>query len=264
MNASSVTQFSGFFADVIFVGCLAACLLYGAWAASGRKQLAGLGRLSLTLAFGGALALFVFSHQSAAALGPWSYLLFFVFLLLALFLLLEFLFQMSVLGLFVSVLGTAIAALHYMPLPATIPPTPPNSAVAYWWVLRDLALTTGAAVSALSLAAAWLLYFLRDRRSSPLVHPNDLRDVSALLAKGAVPCLFFGAFAAIGALTRTPAADWIDWGTTVGVVLWFGVSIAWWQEVERRRFSGRRMVALAALGLLALVAWGARVTGVLS
>lgn len=248
-------QLLGFLADLIFVGCLFASLLYGLWFATKRATLVGMARLSLVVSFGTVVTLFAVGMTHGQAM---SFPLFYLFVLLALFLLLEFLFQMSALGLLVSLVGVAIGALHYFPaihLPAV---APANQLVAYWWILRDLAVTTGAAVLTLGLGTGGLLYVYGDRRPSPLVHPNDLRDVAAILARGAVPCFFFGAAAAGVALFRMPHIRAVDvWAVALLAVL-FLASVVWWGQAEMRQYKSGRGLGILILTLLLLVAYAAR------
>lgn len=255
MGTNAVPQLAGFLADLIFVGCGFAALLYAVWLQVKKPSVARLGRLSLVVSFGAVVTLFALGATQGA---PVALPLFFLFVLMALFLLLEFLFQMSALGMLVSLVGLGVGALHYLPALAwpVIPAV--NPVVAYWWVLRDLAVTTGAAVLTLGLGTAGLLNAYGDRRPSPLVHPNDLRDVAALLARGAVPCFFFGVAAAVMALLRHPYPRLIDWGAAGLLALILAASVAWWVTAEGRRFRGARGWILLALNVILLVAYAAR------
>ena len=243
----------GFLADLRLVACAFAFVLYGLWAVSPRAGLVGLGRLSLVVAFGAT----VLSYASAlGAPHVLPYLDLFLFALLALFLMLEFLFQLSVLGVGVSLLAIAIAVGPYLPAgwAPTAPPAPPNALVAYWGVLRDLVATAGAAALALGLGAGALLRFVPDRRGGKLVHPNDLRDATALLARLAAPAFLLGAGAGVVALLRHPAPG-LHEGVHLGalVALVFG-SIAWLLQAEGRDWGRRAVVPLVCWNLLALAA----------
>ena len=260
MDSALSPQLAGFLADLIFVGCLFAALLYGLWFAFRRPRLVNMARLSLVMSFGGTVTLFALGQTQGAAL---SLPLFYLFVLMALFLILEFLFQMSVLGLMVSLAGLVVGAMHYFPqvaLPATKAASP---VVAYWWVLRDLAVTTGGAVLTLGLGTAALLYGYGSRRPSPLVHPNDLRDVAAILARGAVPCFFFGAIAGAVALSRQPFPGWVDWWSAAWGGLLVVTSGLWWAHAERRRYRNGEGLGLLVVNAVVLVVylvrglWGA-------
>jgi hypothetical protein len=253
-NAAS-PQLLGFLADLVFVGCLFASALYGLWFLTKRPSLVGMARLSLVVSFGAVVTLFAYGQVNSHAL---SFPLFYLFILQALFLILEFLFQMSALGLLVSLVGLAIGAMHYFPtiaLPAVHAPTP---LVAYWWVLRDLAVTTGAAVLTLGLGTGGLLYIYGDRRPSPLVHPNDLRDVAAVLARGAVPCFFFGVATAAVALYRMPGFRFVDFWAVALLGVLFLAAVVWWGQAEMRQYKTGRGLGILILTLLLLLAYGAR------
>lgn len=248
-------QLAGFLSDLLFVGCGFAALLYALWFVLKRKSLVGFGRLSLVVAFGALVTLFAIGATAGV---PVSFPLYYLFVLVALFVLLEFLFQMSALGLLVSLVGVGVGAIHYVPQLSAPVVRATGPVVAYWWLLRDLAVTTGAAVLTLGLGTAALLYVFKDRRPTPLVHPNDLRDVSALLARGAVPCFFFGAAAAAMALYNNPRPTFADaWATALLFVL-FVASGVWWATAEGRRYKGARGVGVLVLTLLLLVAYAAR------
>lgn len=254
MNAKSALQLAGFLGDILFVGCLAAMVLYGAWLATRSQGLAGLGRLSLVVAFGAGLVM--------AAIGQ-GYLqgmalpLLYLFLVIAVFLLLEFLFQMSVLGLWVSAIATLLASLRYLPLPPLPAHLPANAAVAYWWTLRDLAFTAGAAAMTLAVGATVLLNVWRDARPSELVHPNDLRDVARLLARATVPCFFFATFAAGVAMAKSPHPTLAaGFQMFCLAVLFGGGGVLWWQAANRR-FTRRPTVLAVLLIVVALLAYAA-------
>lgn len=248
-------QLAGFLSDLLFVGCGFAALLYALWFVLRRKSLVGLGRLSLVVAFGALVTLFAVGATQGV---PVSFPLFFLFVLVALFVLLEFLFQMSALGMLVSLVGVGVGAIHYLPQLA-LPHVRANSpVVAYWWLLRDLAVTTGAAVLTLGLGTAALLYLYQGRRPSPLVHPNDLRDVAAILARGAVPCFFFGAAAAAVALYHNPRPSFADWWATGLLFVLLVASGMWWATAEGRRYKGMRGLAVLVLTLLLLIAYAGR------
>ena len=154
--------------------------------------------------------------------------------------------------------GLAIGALHYMPSMVAPPLAPPTPLVAYWWVLRDLSATLGAAVLTLGLGTGGLLYIYGDRRPSPLVHPNDLRDVAAILARGAVPCFFFATVAAGVALWRTPSPRLVDaWAAAVLFVLMV-TSGLWWAQAERRQYKTGRGMGTLILTLILLAVYGWR------
>ncbi|HEY9723774.1 MAG TPA: hypothetical protein V6D47_17305 [Oscillatoriaceae cyanobacterium] len=255
MTASAGSQLVGFLADISFVGAVFGLLLYGCWMWLGRETLVGLGRLSLVIAFGAGVMRFALGHTAG-----FPFLDLYLFVLIGLFLLLEFLFQMSVLGLLVSAVASVLASLRYWPLPPMHRVLAPNAAIAYWWVLRDLAVTTGAAVMTLGIGSALLLYLHRDRRPSTQVHPNDLRDVASLLAKGAVPLFAFGAFCAGAALSLAPGVLAI-WGFACLVVLTL-VALAWLAFAGQRRYSGGRVLLLTVLNVLAIVAYAS--SGVLA
>lgn len=252
MTPSASSQLIGFLADISFVGAVFGVLLYGLWGWLGRETLVGLGRLSLVIAFGAGVMRFALAASQGHAMG-FPFLAFYLFVLIGVFLLLEFLFQMSVLGLLVSLVASVIASVRYWPVPPLHRLVPPNAAVAYWWVLRDLAVTTGAAVMTLGLGSALLLYFHRDRRPSAQVHPNDLRDVAALLAKVDLPLFAFGAFCAGAALYQAPG--WLaGWGFACLVVLTL-LALVWLAFAGQRRFTGKRVWLLTLLNVLVLVAY---------
>lgn len=251
--ASSGGVLVGFLADLRLVACGFAFVLYALWAASPRPGLVGLGRLSLVVAFGATVLAY------ASTLGPphtLPYLDLFLFALLALFLMLEFLFQLSVLGVGVSLLAIAIAAAPYLPagLAPVAPPAPPNALVAYWGVLRDLVATAGSACLALGLGAGALLRFVPDRRGGKLVHPNDLRDAGALLARLAAPAYLLATAAGVVALLRHPAPgvhDAVHMGALAALLLG---SLAWLVQAEGRDYGRRLVVPLVAWNLVALAA----------
>ncbi|MFN3431976.1 MAG: hypothetical protein ACK46X_18755, partial [Candidatus Sericytochromatia bacterium] len=99
MGTNALPQLAGFLADLIFVGCAFAALLYAVWLQLKRPSVARLGRLSLVVSFGAVVTLFALGATQGA---PVSLPLFFLFVLMALFLLLEFRFQMSASGMLVS------------------------------------------------------------------------------------------------------------------------------------------------------------------
>lgn len=243
----------GFLADLRLVACACALLLYGAWAAAPRPGLVGLGRLSLVVAFGATVLAY------ATALGAphqLPYLDLFLFALLAAFLMLEFLFHLSVLGVGVSLVAAAIAVGPYLPagLAPSAPPVPPNALVAYWGVLRDLVATIGAAALALGLGAGVLLRFVPDRRGGKLVHPNDLRDAAAMLARVAAPAFLLAVAAGVVALLRHPAPGPHEWLRIGALALLVPGSLAWLVQAEGRDWGRRLVVPLGLLNLLALAA----------
>jgi hypothetical protein len=256
MPASAVDpQLLGFLADLGFVGCMFASVLYGLWVLLKRPTLVSLARMSLVVSFGAVVTLFGVGMSHGA---PLSYASFYLFVLVSLFILLEFLFQMSSLGLLVSLVGLAIGALHYFPIPHAPALAAATPVVAYWWVLRDLAATVGAAVLTLGLGTAGLLYLYGDRRPSPLVHPNDLRDVAAILARGAFPCFFFATVAAVVAVVQTPSARLTDAWAPALLGLLLIVSGLWWSKAEQRQYKTGRGLGTLIVAVLLLAVYGAR------
>jgi hypothetical protein len=254
MTAKSALQLAAFLGDVLFVGCLGAMVLYGLWLSTRSKGLAGLGRLSLVVAFGAGLTMAAIGQGYVAGM---SLPLMYLFLLVAVYILLEFLFQMSVLGLWVSAIATGVASLRYLPLPPLPAVIPANAAVAYWWTLRDLAYTAGAAAMTLAIGAVVLLNVWRDARPSELVHPNDLRDVARLVARGTVPCFFFAVFASGMATSRNPHPTLLDGYQIICLLALFGGGLALWYYAANRRFTQRAMVLTVILNVLALAAYAA-------
>lgn len=243
----------GFLADLRLVACGFALVLYGAWAFSPRPGLVGLGRLSLVVAFGATVLAYA---TALAAPHQLPYLDLFLFALLALFLMLEFLFQLSILGVGVSALAAAIAIAPYLPAgwAPSAPPAPPNALVAYWGVLRDLIATGGAAALALGLGAGILLRFVPDRRGGKLVHPNDLRDATALLARLAAPAFALATAAGVVAWMRHPAPGWHEIvHLNALAILVFG-SLAWLVQAEGRDWGRRLVVPLVCVNVVALAA----------
>lgn len=243
----------GFLADLRLVACAFALLLYGAWAVSPRPGLVGLGRLSLVVAFGATVLAY------ATALRPphqLPYLDLFLFGLLAAFLMLEFLFQLSVLGVGVSLVAVAIAVGPYLPAgwAPTAPPMPPNALVAYWGVLRDLVATIGAAAMALGLGAGVLLRFVPDRRGGKLVHPNDLRDAAAMLARIAAPAFLLAVAAGAVASMRHPTPGPHEWVRMGALAVLVPGSVAWLVQAEGRDWGRKLVVPLVLLNLVALAA----------
>lgn len=252
MSANLALQLSGLLGDLMFVACGAGALLYGLWLVVQNKSLVNLGRLSLVLAFGAALFQLVLGQGYLQGL---SFPVFFIFLLMAIFLTLEFLFQMSVLGLLVSVVGALITSMRYWQLPPLTAIAPPNAQVAYWWVLRDMAFTVGAAVVVLTAGAVVLLAVFKDHRPGGPVHPNDLRDVSSLLARSAVPCFFFSLFAALVAAVHMPALLWADvWGLG-WLVLLLILAVALMLTAGDRRARTPRVVGLVTVLVAGLLAF---------
>jgi hypothetical protein len=254
-DSAAAPQLLGFLSDLGFVGCLFASVLYALWFALKRPALVNLARLSLVVSFGAVVALFAVGTSHGA---PLSYSTFYLFILLTLFILLEFLFQMSSLGVLVSLVGVALGALHYFPVVAPVVTAAPTPVVAYWWVLRDLAATVGAAVLTLGLGTAGLLYVYGDRRPSPLVHPNDLRDVAAILARGALPCFCFAAAAAIVAVFRMPAPRLVDGWAPALLSLLLVVSGLWWAKAEQRQYKTGRGMGTLVVAVLLLAVYGVR------
>lgn len=252
MSGKVVLQLSGLLGDMMLVGFGAATLLYALWLLFKARGLVNLGRLSLVVAFGAAVITLALGQGYVHG---FSYPLFFLFLFLALFLAMEFLFQMSVLGLLVSAVGLILTSTRYWQLPPVPSPAAANAAVAYWWVLRDLAFTTGAAVLALSLGALVLLVITCDHRPSDVVHPNDLRDVSALLARGTVPLFGFAAFAAGVALWRgaglPPLEIWRFGWLVVLTLASIGILIA----ASQRKPASVKTLALALIALVCMLAY---------
>jgi hypothetical protein len=248
-----LNQMGGALADLRFVACVCALALYAAWLGSQRPRLVGLARLGLVVAFGATVVAYGVSQVPMQAL-PFTD--FFLFVLLALFLILEFLFQMSVLGVFVSLLGTLVASLHYWWRMHLVAHAPTSTVQAYWWLLRDLVATVGVASLTLGLGAALLLYYNPDRRAGgKLVHPNDLKDVAALLARGAVPCFLFALVFEIGGLSRSAWPTWADAWSLGWLIALFVASVVWLFQAEGRRFVGPRVLGLILLNAIALIAY---------
>lgn len=252
MNGSAGALVS-FLADLRLVACGFAFILYALWAFSPRAGLVNLGRLSLVVAFGATVLAYATTLSAPHTL---PYVDLFLFALLALFLMLEFLFHLSILGVGVSLVAIAVAVGPYLPAgwAPVAPPAPPNALVAYWGVLRDLVATAGAAALALGLGAGTLLRFVPDRRGGKLVHPNDLRDATALLARLAAPAFLLAIGAGVIALLRHPAPG-LHEGVHMGALVALAVgSVAWLMQAEGRDW-GRRVVApLICWNLLALAA----------
>ena len=72
-------QVLGFLADLAFVGCLFAVVLYGLWFLLKRASLVGMARLSLVVSFGAVVTLFGVGMSQGQAM---SYPLFYLFILL--------------------------------------------------------------------------------------------------------------------------------------------------------------------------------------
>jgi hypothetical protein len=246
------SQIGSFLADLRFLACIGALGLYGAWITAQRPGLVGMARLGLVVAFGATVVAYALGGVPAGSLPFTDY---FLFVLLAMFLILEFMFQMSVLGVLVSGIGTLVASLHYWWHPPLAVVKPANLGVAYWWLLRDLAVTTGVAALVLGLGTALVLFYMQGRRTGKLVHPNDLRDVVALLARGATPCFFFGWAFEVAGLVRQGHPTWGDVWTLVWLTVIVGSSFAWLLRAEQRRFSGRRVLGLILGNAIALVAY---------
>ncbi|MDB5097655.1 MAG: hypothetical protein JWM80_2076 [Cyanobacteria bacterium RYN_339] len=253
MNTGAVAgQLGSFLADLRFLACFGALGLYGAWISVQRPGMVGMARLGLVVAFGATVIAYALSGVPPGTL-PFTD--FFLFVLLTMFLILEFMFQMSVLGVLVSGIGTLVAGLHYVWHPGATTFKAPNLAVAYWWLLRDLAVTTGVAALTLGLGTALVLFYMQGRRTGKLVHPNDLRDMVALLARGATPCFFFGWLFEVAALVQAGHATWGELWTVSWLTLMLAAAIAWLVQAERRRFSGRRVLGLIVGSGVALLAY---------
>jgi hypothetical protein len=246
------SQLGSFLADLRFLACIGALALYAAWIAVQRPGLVGMARLGLVVAFGATVVAYALSGVPPGTLPFTDY---FLFVLLAVFLILEFMFQMSVLGVLVSAIGTLVASLHYWWHPALATHKPANLGVAYWWLLRDLAVTTGVAALVLGLGTALVLFYMQGRRTGKLVHPNDLRDMVALLSRGAAPCFFFGWAFDVAALVRQGHPSWGDLWTAAWLTIMLVASVAWLLQAERRRFSGRRVLGLIVANAVALIAY---------
>jgi hypothetical protein len=132
---------------------------------------------------------------------------------------------------------------------------PASLSVAYWWLLRDLAVTTGVAALTLGLGTALVLFYMQGRRTGKRVHPNDLRDVVALLARGAAPCFFFGWAFEVASLVQGGRPTWGDGWTALWLTAMLVAAVAWLIQAERRRFSGRRVLTLIVVNVVALVAY---------
>jgi hypothetical protein len=250
-----LNQMGAFFADLRFVACVCALALYAAWLTFQRPGLVGMARLGLLVAFCATIVAYGVSQVPVQAL-PFTD--FFLFVLLALFLIMEFLFQMSVLGVLVSLLGTVVASLHYWWRVHLVAHAPTSAVQAYWWLLRDLVATVGVASLTLGLGAALLLYFNPDRRAGgKLVHPNDLKDVAAILARGAVPCFLFALAFELGGLLQSGLPTWADAWTLSWLAALFVASLFWLFQAEGRRFVGPRVLGLILMNVVALVAYSA-------
>lgn len=246
-------QLGAFMGDLRFLACFCALVLYGSWLGVKRKGLVNMARLGLVVAFGATVTAYAVNRVPLVGLPFTDY---FLFSLLALFLALEFLFQMSVMGVFVAAVGTLLSSLHYGWLGHGAARLPSSPMQAYWWLLRDLAGTTGMAALALGLGAAGLLYFRPGRRSGgKYVHPNDLRDVAALLARIAMPCFIFASGFEGIAIVRATQRGWEDLWTLVSLLVLTGLSVAWWVRAEDRRFNGNRTLGLIVACSLAILVY---------
>jgi hypothetical protein len=251
-RVTTANQWGSFLADLRFLACLGAFPLYAIWLFVQRASLVGLARLGLVIAFGATVLAYA---ATGAPLHALPFTDFFLFVLLAMFLILEFLFQMSVLGVLVAAIGTVVASMHYWWQSPVVAASATSPVTVYWWLLRDLAVTTGVAAMVLGSGTALLLFFMQDRRTGKLVHPNDLRDMVALLARGTVPCFFFGLAFQIAGVVQGGAPRWVDFWTSGWLLALFVGAIAWLVHAERRRFSGRKAVTLVLLNTVALIAY---------
>lgn len=241
--ATEAAGLAGFLQDLTLVSSGAAALTYGLWMLFGRKTLLHLGRLSLVAAFGASVLQLV----ALAPAGP-SPASFWAFLLLAQFLLVEFVFHVSVLGWFVGLAGVWLAGWSYWPI-AAAELAPAGPVVRYWWVLRDLAVGLAGTATALGLVAGLLLHVLRDRRLGGLVHTNDVQDMAATWALAPAPLLIFAlAAGAIGFWRLESFA--IGEAVRLGLLAhWLLASLAWLVVAQARRFRTR--------GTLLVMAWAA-------
>lgn len=250
-----ISQLAAFLSDLVLLACLAAAGLYGLWRLSKSPGLPGLGRLSLVLAFCGLVALFA---VGPSALHGLNYPQFFLFVLVGTFLLLEFLFQVSVLGPWVALAAAVLASVAYWPLPPLPLPAAPTPAVAYWGVMRDMAVTTGAAITAVGLGAAAVLIRAQQARGKEQPNTHDLKDVIALLGRAAPLFYVFGVLAAGFAVAVNPRPLFADWWGVGWLVVTLVASIAWYLRSQERRFQARALVLLALLHGLGLAAFYVR------
>lgn len=242
----------GFMFDLRLVACAGAFLLYALWVATARAGALHLARLGLLIAF--AATVFAYALAPASALNR-PFLDLFAFGLITIFLLLEFLFQLSVLGLVVSLAALAIAALAYVPGSLLPPPAAaPTPLVGYWGTLRDLLAMGAAAALTLGLGAGLLLRLVPDRRGGRLMHPNDLRDAASFLARIAAPGFLLAAVAGAVTLGNHPAPGWSEWVRMGALALLVSGSAGWLVQAEGRRWNARQVAPLVALNALALAA----------